>query len=195
VVGGNVVSLAVGAFGAAAVVGWWLLGGTVWLIPWAVMASLLALVDFAKGVIPTPAARSATVITVVLLVAACRQTGHWGQIWRGGACAAVAWAVFAAWAVISPRSLGFGDARMVCLVALGAGAVSPAGTFVAVSCSLMAGASWGKMRPRMVGGRLLAKHSWRAGSLAAEEVGEQKAVALGPLLALSGIVVAVTNAF
>ena len=193
--GGNVISLAVGAFGAAAVVGWWLLGGPVWLIPWAVMASLLALVDFAKGVIPTPAARSATVITVVLLVAACRQTGHWGQIWRGGACAAVAWAVFAAWAVISPRSLGFGDARMVCLVALGAGAVSPAGTFVAVSCSLMAGASWGKMRPRMVGGRLLAKHSWRAGSLAAEEVGEQKAVALGPLLALSGIAVAVTNAF
>lgn len=193
--GGNVVSLAVGAFGAAAVVGWWLLGGPVWLISWAVMASLLALVDFAKGVIPTAAARSATVITAVLLVTACGQTGHWGQIWRGAACAAVAWGVFATWAVISPRSLGFGDVRMVCLVALGAGAVSPAGTFVAVSCSLMAAASWGKVRPRVVRCQLPAKQSWRAVSSAVEGVGGQKAVALGPLLALSGIAVAVTNAF
>ncbi len=194
-VGGNVVSLAVGAFGAAAVVGWWLLGAPVWLIPWAVMVTFLGLVDFAKGVIPTPAARSATVITAVLLLAGCAQTGHWGQIWRGAACAAVAWAVFAAWAVISPRSLGFGDVRMVCLVALGAGAVSPAGTFVAVSCSLMAGASWGKARPRLVRGRSPAKPPWGAASLAAEGVSAQKAVALGPLLALSGIAVAVTNAF
>lgn len=165
-----------------------------WLVPWAVMAAWLGLVDFAERVVPTAAVRGATTLSVVLVATASALSGQWGFLVRGASCAALAWSSFALWAAISPKSLGFGDARMVCLVALGAGAVSPAGTFVAVSCSLLVAACWGKLRSGLPQRPWLNKASLltrRARGLPSE----QKAVALGPLLALSGIGVVVSGAF
>lgn len=150
-----------------------------WLVPWAVMASLLGLVDLVERVVPTRPARAATTLTFALLVASSASTGQWAALARGVACAVAAWSVFAVWAVIAPQSLGFGDARIVCLVALGAGALSPGGTFVAVSCSLLVGAAWGQVGHR---------------SRKCEPGAERKGVALGPLLVLSGLGVAVASA-
>ena len=149
-----------------------------WVVPWAVMVALLGLVDLAERVVPTLLVRAATGTTAVLAALVCSLTGDWGPLVRGGACALASWAVFATWAVLAPGSLGFGDARMACLVALGAGAASPAGTVVALACSVMTAGAWGRLRegarPGLVRGR--------------------RPVALGPLLALSGLAVAVTGA-
>ena len=161
-----------------------------WVAPWAVMVALLGLVDLVERVVPTLLVRAAIGMTTVLAALVCSLTGEWGPLMRGGALAVGTWVVFATWAVLAPGSLGFGDARMACLVALGAGAASPAGTVAALACSVLTAGAWGRWRDRA---RWRERGRWREWGRPAL-VGGRRAVALGPLLALSGLAVAATGA-
>jgi len=136
-----------------------------WLVPWAIMVTALA------------AVRSASTATFVLLTVACAVRGDWAVLARSAGCAMAVWAFLAIWALALPRSLGFGDVRMAFLVALGAGAVSPAGALGALACAPLAAGIWGKLQQN--------RHS----------AGENEAgVALGPFLAAAGLAVAVAGA-
>ena len=142
---------------------------------WAGAIALLALTDHYSRVLPTRLVRAATVGAASLLLAEGAFSGSWHLVARGAGCAALAGATFGLWALFSPRGLGFGDVRLAVLVALGAGASSVPGALVALSLSpLVAGLS-SKCR------------SHRAG--------EPKPVALGPFLAVAGIVTVVSSAF
>ena len=148
-----------------------------WLVPWAIMVTALAAVDAWERVVPTPAVRSASTATFVLLTVACAVRGDWAVLARSAGCAMAVWAFLAIWALALPRSLGFGDVRMAFLVALGAGAVSPAGALGALACAPLAAGIWGKLQQN--------RHS----------AGENEAgVALGPFLAAAGLAVAVAGA-
>jgi hypothetical protein len=199
-----------------------------WVAPWAVMVALLGLVDLVERVVPTLLVREAIGLTTVLGVLVGFLTGQWAPLVQGGVCALAGWAVFATWAMLAPGRLGFGDARMVCLVAMGAGAASPAGALVALACSAMTAATWGRVRRRadrgsagMAGDRTSAMGPGEGVALAPggrvalglggrvvsgarrwvvsgvrrwAEPGPGRPVALGPLLALSGIAVAAAGA-
>jgi leader peptidase (prepilin peptidase)/N-methyltransferase len=145
----------------------------VWLVPWAAMAALLAAVDLSERVVPTAAARAASVATLVLAVSCCAGSGDWSPVPRALGCAAVVWALLAAWSVLSPCTLGFGDARVAFLVALGAGAISPARALAALAGAHFAAGLWSKLRTCL--------GHWREGA------------ALGPFLAVAGIAVVVAG--
>jgi prepilin signal peptidase PulO-like enzyme (type II secretory pathway) len=151
------------------------------LAVWAGALAVLALIDRESLVLPTKFVRTATLLVTSLLVAGASGPGDRRYLWHGMACALVAGAVFGAWAVSNPRGLGFGDARMACLVALGAGTLSLSGSLVALSCSPFVAGLVGKHRARHTSGPT-------AGA-------GRAAVALGPYLAVGGLMVVVFRAF
>jgi leader peptidase (prepilin peptidase)/N-methyltransferase len=147
------------------------------LAVWAGSLALLGLIDRETLVLPTKLVHPAIVASGCLLVA-----GSWGEgqrhyLWQGAAGAGLAGTLFGAWAAVRPGALGFGDARMACLVALGAGVSSLPGTFVAVSCAPLLAGLVGRLRSRRSPGCARA------------------AVALGPFLAVGGLLVVVARAF
>lgn len=167
---------------ATAVAGASLLGRAwpVWLAPflvaWAGALVLLALVDRETLVLPSKFIRSCAVVAACLLVAPVVVTKDWHYLESSALCAAVAAAGFGAWAFSRPKSLGLGDTRMACLVAMGAGTLSPGGCLVALACApFVAGCVLARRR------RLNSKH-------------EATPIALGPFLALGGLMVVVISA-
>lgn len=147
-----------------------------WLVPWAAMVALVATTDLLERVVPTPAVRAASAVTVGLIALGCATSGDWLPLLRGLGSSAVVWVLLASWSLLSPRTLGFGDVRAAFLVALGAGAVSPAATLAGLAGAHLGAAAWSRFRARLGGRR------WEEG------------VALGPFLALAGIVVVVASA-
>jgi len=147
------------------------------LAVWAVALAVLALIDHQSLVIPTILVRSALLTATALLVAGSRGAGQHRYLWQGAACAGGAALVFGAWAAVKPRDLGFGDARMASLVALGTGALSVPGSLVALSCPPLIAGLVGRHRARSHPGPLPA------------------AVALGPFLAVGGLMVVIVRAF
>jgi leader peptidase (prepilin peptidase)/N-methyltransferase len=147
------------------------------LAVWAVALAVLALIDHESLVVPTKLVRAAILVALFLLALGSLGTGDWRHLWQGAACAAIAACSFGAWSAINPRGLGFGDARMASLVALGAGALSPPGSLVALACSPLAAG-------------LVGKHRLRNGRGTG-----QAAVALGPFLAVGGLAVVIAHAY
>ncbi len=146
------------------------------LAVWALALVVLALIDRESLVVPTKLVRAAVVAAISLLALGSFGTGDWRHLWQGAACAAIAACSFGAWSAVNPRGLGFGDARMASLVALGAGALSPLGSLVALACSPLAAGLVGQHRLRNDPG---------AG---------QATVALGPFLAVGGLAVVMAHA-
>jgi leader peptidase (prepilin peptidase)/N-methyltransferase len=148
------------------------------LAVWAAALAVLALVDERHLVLPTAPLRLATVATGVFLLVVSHQSGDWRYLVGGASCAVFAAGAFGACALLRPRRLGFGDVRMAAVVALGAGALAPAATFAALCCA-------------PVGAGVIARwRAWRSGDPGA--IGSP--VALGPFLALAGIVVVTASA-
>jgi leader peptidase (prepilin peptidase) / N-methyltransferase len=154
--------------------------GPLWTVPflgvWACGLAMLALVDRETLLLPHKLVHLCGSAIVGLLLASSAVTGDWGYIERGLLCAVVAAAAFGAWALLRPRSLGLGDARMACLVAVGAGALSPAGCLVALTCAPFLAACTSALRRRR------------------ERVARTKPIALGPFLALAGVVAVLARA-
>jgi leader peptidase (prepilin peptidase)/N-methyltransferase len=147
------------------------------LAVWGVALAILALIDHESLVVPTKLVRAAVLAAMALLALGSLGTGDWRYLWQGAACAAVAGGCFGAWSALNPRGLGFGDARMALLVALGAGALSPPGSLAALACSPLAAGLVGRHRFRNDPGT------------------GQVAVALGPFLAIGGLAVVVAHAY
>jgi leader peptidase (prepilin peptidase)/N-methyltransferase len=147
------------------------------LAVWAVALAILALIDQQSLVIPTKLVRGAALMATAFLVAGSCGTGDGRYLWKGVACAGGVGLAFGAWAAVKPRELGFGDARMASLVALGAGALSVSGSLAALSCSPLIAGLVGKHRARSHPGPATA------------------AVALGPFLAAGGLLVVIVHAF
>jgi leader peptidase (prepilin peptidase)/N-methyltransferase len=170
------------------------------LVIWACALVVLGFVDARQFVLPTALVHAAAVATCCLLVATGICTGDWRYLSRGLECSAVAGAAFGTWSMLKPASLGFGDVRMACLVALGAGALSPAAALVALSCApLAAGISARRLARRL---------AVASGDDPAEELAEGPAgrpgrragrvgafpVPLGPFLAVGGIAAVLASA-
>jgi len=176
-----------------------------WLVAWATMATFLGLVDLEEMVVPSSLVRVAVVLSAALCAATCAANHQWGPLERAATCGVGAWVVFAGWAFVAPSKLGFGDARMAALVALGAGAAGAGRTFVALSCAPLAAAIAGrclatKGEHRRQGLRRARKSRTTEGKQPSVNVagnqGPSKhvAVPLGPFLALAGITVVVAHA-
>jgi leader peptidase (prepilin peptidase) / N-methyltransferase len=164
-----------GSSAAAAFVALTLLLGrttSLWLVPflvvWASGLALLALIDQETLVLPTKLIRICALVVGSLLVEAASVTRDWAYLGRGVLCALLALAGYGAWAFWRPNSLGLGDARMACLVAFGAGSVSPAACMVALTCAPLAAATVSVFR--------------------------RSPAALGPFLALAGLTVVAASA-
>jgi hypothetical protein len=143
-----------------------------WMVPflvvWATGLALLSLIDQETLVLPSKLVRVCALVLGCLVVEEAMTTGDWGYFGRSILCALVALAGYSAWAFLRPNSLGLGDARMACLVALGAGVVSPGGCLVALTSAPAAAAAVSAFR--------------------------RSPAALGPFLALAGISVVVASA-
>jgi leader peptidase (prepilin peptidase) / N-methyltransferase len=152
------------------------LGMVPFLGVWACGVALLALVDRETLLLPRKLVHVCGWAVLGLLVANSAATGDWNYIKRSLLCALAAGAAFGMWVLLRPRNLGLGDVRMACLVALGAGALSPAACVVALACAPFLAACISALR-------------WRRRS---EE--RNKPIALGPFFALAGIVAVVARA-
>jgi leader peptidase (prepilin peptidase) / N-methyltransferase len=154
--------------------------GPLWMVPflgvWACGLALLALVDRETLFIPRQLVHVCACTAIGLLVANSAAAGDWDYVTRSFLCALAAVAAFGAWALLRPASLGLGDARMAGLVALGTGAVSPAACIVALTCAPFLAACISSRRLRRRSGE------------------GNKTIALGPFLALAGIVAVVARA-
>ena len=151
-----------------------------WMVPffavWASGLAVLALVDRETLFLPSKLLRLNMVVAGAALVVQAIATRDWSHLGRSGICAVVAFAGFGAWAFLRPGGLGLGDARFAVLVALGAGAIWPSGCLVALTCAPLAAAVVATFRRR------------------ANRTDQRTPVALGPFLALAGIVAVVTRA-
>ena len=147
------------------------------LAVWAGALAILALIDQESLVLPTKLVRAALIVATGLLAAGTLGAAQRHYLWQGATTACVAGVFFAAWAAVNPRGLGFGDARMACLVGVGAGVLSFSGAPVALSCSALVAGLVGRYRLR---------HSLGP---------EGAAVALGPFLAVGGYMVVMARAF
>jgi hypothetical protein len=146
------------------------------LLVWATGLALLALTDQETLLLPGKLVRLCTFLAGCLLLTDAAATSDWHYLGKGLLCAVGAFATFGLWASWRPNSLGFGDARFACLVALGAGALSPAGCVVALACA-----------PAVSAGISTSRARFRA-------IDQRTPIALGPFLALAGIAVAVASA-
>jgi leader peptidase (prepilin peptidase)/N-methyltransferase len=150
--------------------------GRLALAVWAGALAILALIDHESLVIPTKVVRSAVLATIALLFSGSVATGDWNYFWQSAFCAGTAAGLFAAWAAISPRGLGFGDVRMAALVALGTGALSVPGSVTALACSPLVAGLVSRLQPGSRPG------------------GKGAAVALGPYLAAGGLTMVMAHA-
>jgi leader peptidase (prepilin peptidase)/N-methyltransferase len=146
------------------------------LMTWASALAVLGLVDAHQFVVPTRVVRPATGAVLALLAGASAWSGDWYYLVAGVGCGTCAAVAFGVCALAYPRGLGFGDVRLACLVALGAGAISPPGALCAACCAPFAAGILGVLR---------------SGPRAA---GTAVAVPLGPWLALGGITAVVASA-
>jgi leader peptidase (prepilin peptidase) / N-methyltransferase len=154
--------------------------GPLWIIPflgvWACGLTLLALVDRETLLIPRKLVHLCYWAAAGVLVANSAAAGEWNDIKRSLVCVLAAWLAFGAWALFRPNNLGLGDVRMACLVALGAGALWPAGCVVALTSAPFLAACVSSLRSRVT------------------MEGRSKPIALGPFLAVAGIVAVVARA-
>jgi hypothetical protein len=154
--------------------------GSLWLLPalviWANGLALLALIDQETLLLPSKLIHLCAAVVVCLLLVDGVATSNWRYLEEGLVCGSAALAVFGLWALWQPGRLGFGDARLASLVALGAGAFSPAGCVVALACAPAAAAAISTLR-RNYGG-----------------LPPKAPAALGPFLALAGITAVVAGA-
>ncbi len=137
--------------------------GRLALVVWAATVTVLALIDRDSLVIPTKMVRGAIFATTALLFLGSAGAGAWHYFWPSAVCASVAAGLFAPWAAMSPRGLGFGDVRMAVLVALGAGAVSVPGSLTALACSPLLAGVVGKLHAGP--GPLTRARPWRWGPI------------------------------
>ncbi|HYA45331.1 MAG TPA: hypothetical protein VED59_06975, partial [Acidimicrobiales bacterium] len=166
--------------------GWWWAAG---LVSWAAGVTILSLVDLDQLMLPTRLVRFSGLTTAALLLGGNALSGDWRPAWQGGVSALGAGTVFGVWSFVSPRSLGFGDARMAALVSLGAGALSPAACCVMLPCACLATAATGTFLSSRQRVGSSSRRSSRAGPDLKTETAASKAVAiaLGPWLALGGL--------
>lgn len=82
---------------------------------------LLGLIDARHKLLPNRVTLPSIGITAVLLVVAALGTGNWTAPGRAVLGAAVLFVVFFVLALISPRSIGMGDAKLAALLGLGLG--------------------------------------------------------------------------
>jgi hypothetical protein len=112
-----------------------------------------------------------------LLLAEGVATSKWHYLCNGLLCAITALLAFGVWTLLQPRTLALGDARLASLVALGAGALSPVACVVALACA-----------PAVAAGLSIFLRKYK-------RTDRSTPMALGPFLALAGIVVVVAGAF
>ena len=176
------------------------------LVAWSGGVSVLALIDAYHLVLPTPIVRVAILGTGALLATTNILSGVPHDLLCAVGAMAAAGTIYGAWSLIRPCALGFGDVRMACLIALGAGACSPSAAMVALSCAPFAAGVGGKFRatrtkpPQVVptGPGCQPVTIVTGGGGATGERGPQGTrtvpMPLGPLLALAGITGVVASA-
>jgi leader peptidase (prepilin peptidase) / N-methyltransferase len=154
--------------------------GSLWLLPflviWANGLALLALIDQETLLLPSKVIHTCVLVVVCLLLVDGVATGNSRYLGQGLACGLAALTVFGLWALWRPNRLGFGDARFAALVAVGAGALSPAGCVAALACAPAAAAAISTLRRHYRGSP------------------PKTPIALGPFLALAGITAVVASA-
>jgi leader peptidase (prepilin peptidase)/N-methyltransferase len=79
---------------------------------------LLAVIDAQHKTLPNRVTLPAIGIGAVLLAVAALGTGEWPPLWRALIGAAVVFVVFFVLVMISPRSIGMGDAKLAALLGL-----------------------------------------------------------------------------
>jgi leader peptidase (prepilin peptidase) / N-methyltransferase len=147
-----------------------------YLMVWACGVVLLALVDRETLLLPRQLMHVCAFVTGGVLLADAAVTRDWDYLGRSALSSLVTCVIFGAWAFAQPNSLGLGDARMAGLVALGAGGLSPADCVAALACAPLIAASISSLR-------------WRY-----RRIDRSIPMALGPFLALAGIVAVVGSA-
>ena len=113
------------------------------LAVWAVGLVCLAVADFVGFRLPKRVVYATLAATTPLLVMAACYSGEWGRVAAAVGVALGLEILFATWALLWPGSLGFGDVRLVGLIGLGAGWVSPGLAVVAVMGGLSLAATVG----------------------------------------------------
>jgi leader peptidase (prepilin peptidase)/N-methyltransferase len=83
--------------------------------------ALLGLIDARHKLLPDRVTLPSIGITLVLLAAAALATGDWAAFGRAALSAVIVFVVFFVLVLISPRSIGMGDAKLAALLGLGLG--------------------------------------------------------------------------
>ena len=147
-----------------------------YLVVWACGVVLLALADRETLLLPRQLMHVCAFVTGGVLIADAAATRDWDYLGRSALSSLVTCVIFGAWAFAQPNRLGLGDARMAGFVALGAGSLSPADCVAALACAPLIAASLSTLR-------------WKY-----KRIDRSTPVALGPFLALAGIVAVVGSA-
>lgn len=147
-----------------------------YLVVWACGVVLLALTDRETLLLPRQLMHVCAFVTGGVLIADAAATRDWDYLGRSALSSLVTCVIFGAWAFAQPNRLGLGDARMAGFVALGAGSLSPADCVAALACAPLIAASLSTLR-------------WKY-----KRIDRSAPVALGPFLALAGIVAVVGSA-
>jgi prepilin signal peptidase PulO-like enzyme (type II secretory pathway) len=128
---------------------------------------VLALVDACTMVIPTTVVQITGALTAAALITSNFIGHQLSHLLAGLICALVTFLSTATWAVILPRTLGFGDVRFSTMVAFGAGMLEAALCLAVISAALLATGVLSKLGSKR--GRA------------------PRPVPLGPFLALAGL--------
>ncbi|HMK97021.1 MAG TPA: hypothetical protein VK425_05690 [Acidimicrobiales bacterium] len=169
------------------------------LAAWASVLTLMALVDAESLVLPRALSRRAAAGVVLALLLVCGGSGDWAPLSRSVVMAAVATSAYGTWWLLARGTLGLGDVRMACFVAMGAGPCSTEGCLAALSAAPLAGALVGKLAGsrRVSSGPVGSRPTSAAlaGAAPSRQAGRQRvgavAVPLGPFLACGGLLVVV----
>lgn len=95
------------------------------MVAWAAGLVWLAARDVEAMVLPTRVVYATLVATALGLGSAALAGAQWGRFGQAAGCGVALEGLFALWALGRPGSLGFGDVRLVGLIGLGAGWLSP----------------------------------------------------------------------
>lgn len=118
----------------------WRFGADFALAPFAIFAiALVAIsaIDLERLIIPNLIVYPTLATVLPLLVISSAIDGRWSSMWRAALAGAVGFAAFFLVHVVTPRGMGFGDARLAGLVGLMTGWLGLGHAFVAVLASFV----------------------------------------------------------
>lgn len=139
---------------------------------WTAGLLVLALVDARTRVIPTTVVHTTGALTSSALITSNFIAHQFPQLLAGVMCALFTFFTTATWALLLPRTLGFGDVRLSTMVAFGAGILDAALCLAVISAAFLAAGALSNIR----------RKTGKA----------PRAIPLAPFLALVGLVCMVT---